>query len=215
MLEASLGFEKSEEIRVAADKKIVNFQNAAQSPVDFFSFTILHSLYTMGEKPLEVFFNLAFLSTIKKYIESVCIRTAADLMAESGLEQLKRSFSRLYQSCLDSVKVLFQRMKIIKFSYNQAYESNIMFSDIMKGSGVSSDKANSVYQFEITKCLLTIWLEKIKKEGKYLELTPIIVKLVEAESSRNIYSYFEGPENLFPDPEHYDHFLESVIEGIL
>lgn len=106
-------------------------------------------------------------------------------------------------------------MKVIKFSYTQDYETSIMFSDIVKSAGISSDKAPSVYQFEINKYLLMNWVTKIESEDKFPHLIPEIIKIAHAENSASIYSYFEGPEKVFQEPEHYDHFLGSVIESIL
>jgi hypothetical protein len=61
-------------------------------------------------------------------------------MAESGIEQLKRSYKKLYLSCLASVKILLSRLKIIKFRYSEDYECNMMFCDIVKSLDLSSDK---------------------------------------------------------------------------
>lgn len=190
-------------------------KDSMHSPIDLFVFVIMFSLNTIKEKPLEVFFNFSFIASIRKYLMSVSVKTAADDKAERALQKLRETYNGLYKNAMGSLKILLSRKKIFNFEYKSHLIEYVMFTEITNEIRQNQVQMTTLFQHEINKYLLTNWIKKIESENMYMNLLSPIKKLQSSGCSEPIYSYFEGESAIFTQREYYDHFLESVIESIV
>lgn len=96
--------------------------------LNMFVFHVLTIINRTKLEDLEPFLNFAFLWTVQRYLKSLTLKEPS-AQAREKLEDLKKRFSDLYQSSLESMKGPHHK-NFFKFEYHKSYSDYSMLKDL-------------------------------------------------------------------------------------